>query len=161
MKRHKIKLTGKAWFAKQCGSQAHPDQIHSPNYKPIIACNLTTQWYHIIIWNTHTNKLYFNDLRTSRQQLVRIKGRARHLKPITKELLKRLFNKKDISDHKSIGLMGRKGISTLGTGFIYAPYIPVLSTPGFFTPDDFLKGVKKRIIQNYARKILNPKWTVY
>lgn len=49
-------------------------------------------------------------------------------------------------------LMGHKGVSFLESGFVYAPYIPLMTTPTVVL-DDFLG--RKGILTQYATKLIN------
>lgn len=49
-------------------------------------------------------------------------------------------------------LVGYKGSSFLETGFVYAPYVPLIVTPTIFAPDDFTP--RKGVMTRYAKKMV-------
>jgi hypothetical protein len=49
-------------------------------------------------------------------------------------------------------LMGFKGPTALDTGYIYAPYVPLLSTPTVMNPDSFVPS--KGVMTRYGKKLL-------
>jgi hypothetical protein len=49
-------------------------------------------------------------------------------------------------------LVGYKGGSFLETGFVYAPYVPLIVTPTIFAPDDFTP--RKGVMTRYAKKMV-------
>lgn len=49
-------------------------------------------------------------------------------------------------------LMGFKGSTALDTGYIYAPYVPLLSTPTVMNPDSFVPS--KGVMTRYGKKLL-------
>ena len=49
-------------------------------------------------------------------------------------------------------LIGYKGNSFLETGFVYAPYVPLIVTPTIYAPDDFTP--RKGIMTRYAKKMI-------
>jgi hypothetical protein len=49
-------------------------------------------------------------------------------------------------------LVGYKGNSFLDTGFVYAPYVPLLVTPTIYQPDDFTP--RKGVMTRYAKKLV-------
>ena len=49
-------------------------------------------------------------------------------------------------------LIGFKGNSFLETGFVYAPYVPLIVTPTIFAPDDFTP--RKGVMTRYAKKMV-------
>jgi hypothetical protein len=49
-------------------------------------------------------------------------------------------------------LVGYKGSSYLETGFVYAPYVPLIVTPTIFAPDDFTP--RKGVMTRYAKKMI-------
>ena len=49
-------------------------------------------------------------------------------------------------------LLGYKGNSFLETGFVYAPYVPLIVTPTIFAPDDFTP--RKGVMTRYAKKMV-------
>lgn len=53
-------------------------------------------------------------------------------------------------------IMGHHGTSLLDTGYIYAPYVPMVLTPTFYNPFNFapVKGICTR----YAKKLVNNKY---
>lgn len=52
-------------------------------------------------------------------------------------------------------LVGRKGTQTLETGYIYAPYVPLQTTPAIPDPNTFV--LNKGIMTRYGKKLVNPK----
>lgn len=51
-------------------------------------------------------------------------------------------------------LMGYKGSSMLETGYVYAPYIPLYTSPLIIDPNDFTP--RRGIMSRYARKLVDP-----
>jgi len=49
-------------------------------------------------------------------------------------------------------LLGYKGSSFLETGFVYAPYVPLIVTPTIFAPEDFTP--RKGVMTRYAKKMV-------
>lgn len=49
-------------------------------------------------------------------------------------------------------LVGYKGGSFLETGFVYAPYVPLIVTPTIFAPNDFTP--RKGVMTRYAKKMV-------
>lgn len=49
-------------------------------------------------------------------------------------------------------LVGYKGNSFLETGFVYAPYVPLIVTPTIFAPEDF--SPRKGVMTRYAKKMI-------
>ena len=49
-------------------------------------------------------------------------------------------------------LVGYKGGSFLETGFVYAPYVPLIVTPTIFEPDDFTP--RKGVMTRYGKKMV-------
>jgi len=53
---------------------------------------------------------------------------------------------------RNVILVGYKGGSFLETGFVYAPYVPLIVTPTIFAPDDFTP--RKGVMTRYAKKMV-------
>jgi hypothetical protein len=51
-------------------------------------------------------------------------------------------------------LVGRKGSSFLESGYVYAPYVPLQTTPTIFGPDDFVP--RKGVMTRYGKKMVRP-----
>jgi hypothetical protein len=49
-------------------------------------------------------------------------------------------------------LVGYKGGSFLETGYVYAPYVPLIVTPTIFAPEDFTP--RKAVMTRYAKKMV-------
>ena len=49
-------------------------------------------------------------------------------------------------------LVGYKGSSFLETGFVYAPYVPLIVTPTIYAPEDFTP--RKGVMTRYAKKLV-------
>ena len=49
-------------------------------------------------------------------------------------------------------LVGYKGGSYLETGYVYAPYVPLIVTPTIFEPDDFTP--RKGVMTRYGKKMV-------
>lgn len=49
-------------------------------------------------------------------------------------------------------LVGYKGSSFLETGFVYAPYVPLIVTPTIYAPEDFTP--RKGVMTRYAKKMV-------
>ena len=55
---------------------------------------------------------------------------------------------------RSVILVGRRGSSFLESGYVYAPYVPLQTTPTIFGPDDFVP--RKGVMTRYAKKMVRP-----
>lgn len=55
---------------------------------------------------------------------------------------------------ESYMLLGYKGGSFLETGFVYAPYVPLLVTPTIFAPEDFTP--RRGVMTRYAKQMVRP-----
>ncbi len=55
---------------------------------------------------------------------------------------------------RGIILVGRKGNSFLESGYVYAPYVPLQTTPTIFGPEDFVP--RKGVMTRYAKKMVRP-----
>ena len=55
---------------------------------------------------------------------------------------------------RSIILVGRRGGSFLESGYVYAPYVPLQTTPTIFGPEDFVP--RKGVMTRYAKKMVRP-----
>ena len=69
------------------------------------------------------------------------------------------LNKKwDIIVHpyflRNVILVGRKGASFLESGYVYAPYVPLQSTPTIFDPDTFVP--RKAVMTRYGKAMVRP-----
>lgn len=53
-------------------------------------------------------------------------------------------------------LIGLKGASFLDAGYVFAPYVPLMATPTFQDPDNFMN--KKGLRSRYATKMLRPEY---
>jgi hypothetical protein len=49
-------------------------------------------------------------------------------------------------------LIGFKGSSFLETGYVYAPYVPLIVTPTIYAPEDFTP--RKGVMTRYAKKMV-------
>jgi hypothetical protein len=49
-------------------------------------------------------------------------------------------------------LVGYKGGSYLETGYVYAPYVPLIVTPTIFAPEDFTP--RKGVMTRYGKKMI-------
>ena len=49
-------------------------------------------------------------------------------------------------------LVGFKGSSYLETGYVYAPYVPLIVTPTIFAPEDFTP--RKGVMTRYGKKMV-------
>jgi hypothetical protein len=49
-------------------------------------------------------------------------------------------------------LIGYKGGSFLETGYVYAPYVPLIVTPTIYGPEDFVP--RKGVMTRYAKKMV-------
>lgn len=54
--------------------------------------------------------------------------------------------------HRNLILIGRKGSSALETGYVYAPYVPLQTTPVIPDPDTFV--LNKGVMTRYGKKIV-------
>jgi hypothetical protein len=55
---------------------------------------------------------------------------------------------------RNIILVGRRGSSFLESGYVYAPYVPLQTTPTIFGPEDFVP--RKGVMTRYAKKMVRP-----
>ena len=55
---------------------------------------------------------------------------------------------------RNVVLVGRKGSSFLESGYVYAPYVPLQTTPTIFGQDDFVP--RKGVMTRYAKKMVKP-----
>ena len=55
---------------------------------------------------------------------------------------------------RNVVLAGRKGSSFLESGYVYAPYVPLQTTPTIFGTEDFVP--RKGVMTRYAKKMVRP-----
>jgi hypothetical protein len=55
---------------------------------------------------------------------------------------------------RNVILVGRRGASFLESGYVYAPYVPLQTTPTIFGPEDFVP--RKGVMTRYAKKMVRP-----
>ena len=55
---------------------------------------------------------------------------------------------------RNLILVGRKGSSFLESGYVYAPYVPLQTTPTIFDPDNFTP--RKAVMTRYGKKMVRP-----
>jgi len=55
---------------------------------------------------------------------------------------------------RNLILVGRKGSSFLESGYVYAPYVPLQTTPTIFGPEDFTP--RKGVMTRYGKKMVRP-----
>jgi hypothetical protein len=55
---------------------------------------------------------------------------------------------------RNVALVGRRGSSFLESGYVYAPYVPLQTTPTIFGPEDFVP--RKGVMTRYAKKMVRP-----
>jgi hypothetical protein len=55
---------------------------------------------------------------------------------------------------RNVCLVGRRGSSFLESGYVYAPYVPLQTTPTIFGPEDFVP--RKGVMTRYAKKMVRP-----
>ena len=55
---------------------------------------------------------------------------------------------------RQVVLCGRRGNSFLESGYVYAPYVPLQTTPTIFGPEDFVP--RKGVMTRYAKKMVRP-----
>ena len=55
---------------------------------------------------------------------------------------------------RTLILIGRRGSSFLESGYVYAPYVPLQTTPTIFGPEDFVP--RKGVMTRYAKKMVRP-----
>ena len=55
---------------------------------------------------------------------------------------------------RNLVLVGRRGSSFLESGYVYAPYVPLQTTPTIFGPEDFVP--RKGVMTRYAKKMVRP-----
>jgi len=55
---------------------------------------------------------------------------------------------------RSVVLVGRRGGSFLESGYVYAPYVPLQTTPTIFGPEDFVP--RKGVMTRYAKEMVRP-----
>ena len=57
---------------------------------------------------------------------------------------------------ENVMLMGYRGAQYLETGAVYAPYIPLITTPLVLDPDNFTP--RKGVMTRYAKKMIRPEF---
>ena len=55
---------------------------------------------------------------------------------------------------RNLLLVGRKGSSFLESGYVYAPYVPLQTTPTIFDPETF--APRKGVMTRYGKKMVRP-----
>jgi hypothetical protein len=55
---------------------------------------------------------------------------------------------------RNVILVGRKGASFLESGYVYAPYVPLQTTPTIFDPDTFTP--RKAVMTRYGKAFVRP-----
>lgn len=55
---------------------------------------------------------------------------------------------------RNLVLVGRKGSSFLESGYVYAPYVPLQTTPTIFDPENFTP--RKAVMTRYGKKMVRP-----
>jgi hypothetical protein len=55
---------------------------------------------------------------------------------------------------RNVVLVGRRGSSFLESGYVYAPYVPLQTTPTIFGVEDFVP--RKGVMTRYAKKMVRP-----
>ena len=55
---------------------------------------------------------------------------------------------------RAVVLVGRRGSSFLESGYVYAPYVPLQTTPTIFGPEDFVP--RKGVMTRYGKKMVRP-----
>ena len=55
---------------------------------------------------------------------------------------------------RQVVLVGRRGSSFLESGYVYAPYVPLQTTPTIFGVEDFVP--RKGVMTRYAKKMVRP-----
>jgi hypothetical protein len=55
---------------------------------------------------------------------------------------------------RNVVLVGRRGNSFLESGYVYAPYVPLQTTPTIFGPEDFVP--RKGVMTRYAKQMVRP-----
>jgi hypothetical protein len=55
---------------------------------------------------------------------------------------------------RNVVLVGRKGASFLESGYVYAPYVPLQTTPTIFDPKDFTP--RKAVMTRYGKAFVRP-----
>jgi hypothetical protein len=55
---------------------------------------------------------------------------------------------------RNLILVGRKGSSFLESGYVYAPYVPLQTTPTVFDPENFTP--RKAVMTRYGKKMVRP-----
>ena len=55
---------------------------------------------------------------------------------------------------RNLILVGRRGSSFLESGYVYAPYVPLQTTPTIFGVEDFTP--RKGVMTRYAKKMVRP-----
>ena len=55
---------------------------------------------------------------------------------------------------RNVVLVGRKGNSFLESGYVYAPYVPLQTTPTIFGTEDFVP--RKGVMTRYGKKMVRP-----
>ena len=55
---------------------------------------------------------------------------------------------------RNLILVGRKGASFLESGYVYAPYVPLQTTPTIFDPENFTP--RKGVMTRYGKRMVRP-----
>ena len=55
---------------------------------------------------------------------------------------------------RNVILVGRRGNSFLESGYVYAPYVPLQTTPTIFGVEDFVP--RKGVMTRYGKKMVRP-----
>lgn len=55
---------------------------------------------------------------------------------------------------RNIMLVGRKGSGFLESGYVYAPYVPLQTTPVVYGPEDFVP--RRAVLTRYAKELVRP-----
>ena len=55
---------------------------------------------------------------------------------------------------RNLLLVGRKGSGFLESGYVYAPYVPLQTTPTIFNPENFTP--RKGVMTRYGKKMVRP-----
>ena len=138
---------------------ARPEHLADPEHIPWLYMKAHKIWDssedavpddgYDFLYQPTTGKVYYRRFRESGDFSV-LKQNRKAYKSLIKEL------DKVEPKLKNPMLVGFKGNSILGTGAIYAPYIPKLKKPPTINPNDF--SLRKSIRTRFTKKLVSPKF---
>jgi hypothetical protein len=145
---------------------AKPAQMADPNYdpwlyltarknKPAPAYNTTgaparssPQDGYDFLYQPSTGQVYYRRFNSNGEFAI-LKQNRKAYKSAVKNLEKAEPKLKKITS-------GFMGTNILSSGYIYAPYVPMVKTPSTIDPNSFTPS--KRLLSKYSKKLINPKF---